>query len=423
LSSLQTAATALTGSQVQAQTATSSDTGIVTATTDGSADLGSHTIAVTQLAQQQKLSSSGFATTSTVVGTGKIKIEFGSVVNGAFVADMSKTAQQATITSANKTLTGIRDAVNASGLGVTVSIVNDGSTNGNRLVFTSNNSGTSNTLKISVTDDDGNNTNASGLSQLAYDPAVSGSVTQVQIAKNATLSVDGIDMTKSSNSVSDAIPGVTLNLLAKQTTDSPVNSEVNWDKTSITKTVTAFVDAYNSTKSMIATQTSFDPTGAVAPGALNGQFLPRNILNGIRNALTNNFDSSGIFTSLADLGISLDKDGALSLDSTALGIALRQSPKDFKAILSNVGSTIKTLIGNQIDPYTGTFATNKKNLDSQQLLLTKQQTVLQAQLDATQARYTAQFSALDTIMSKLQSTSTFLTQQMNILTNSYSTSK
>ncbi len=423
LSSLQTAAKALTGAQIQTQTAASGSTSVFTATADGTADLGSHTVTVTQLAQQQKLASSGFAATSTAVGTGKIKIEFGSVVDGAFVADTSKTAQEATITSTNKTLSGIRDAINASGLGVTASLVNDGSTNGNRMVFTSNNAGTSNTLKISVTDDDGTNTNASGLSQLAYDPATSGSVTEVQIAKNATLSVDGIAMTKSSNTVSDAIPGVTLNLLTKQTTESAISLDVGWDKTSITKTVSAFVDAYNSTKSLVASQTSFDPTGATAPGALNGQFLPRNILNGIRKTLTDNVNSGGTFTSLADVGITLNKDGTLSLDSTNLGIAIRKDPANFKAVLSAVGNTLNTFIGDQLDPYSGTFATNTKNLNNQQQVLTKQQTTLQAQLDATQARYTAQFSALDTIMSKLQSTSTFLTQQINILTNSYSSSK
>ncbi|MCX7113799.1 MAG: flagellar filament capping protein FliD [Proteobacteria bacterium] len=424
LSSLQTAAQALNSSQVQAQSASSGSTGVVTATTDGTADLGSHTIQVSQLAQQQKLASSGFAATSTGVGTGVMTIEFGSVVNNEFVNNNDTTTQHVTITSANDSLTGIRDAVNASGLGVTASIVNDGSTSGNRLVFASNNSGASNTMRISVADDDGSNTNASGLSQLAYNPSVTGSVSQVQAAKDAKLTIDGISMTKSSNTVTDALPGVTLNLLAEQPlTASPVSLDVGWDMTKVTSAVSDFVKAYNSTQASITSETSYDPTGQTAAGTLNGQFLPRNIMNGVRSALTGDATLTGTIASLADLGVSLDKDGKLSLDSIKLQIALRQSPTGFKAVLSSVGGAVDTFLGNQLDPNSGTLLAVTQSLTSQQKDITKQQSTMQQQLDAIQARYTTQFSSLDTILSKVQSTSTFLTQQMTILTNSYSSTK
>ena len=541
LSSLQTAAQALFGSQVQAQTVSSSNTSVVTATADSTATLGNHTITVTNLAQQQKLASAGFASTSTAVGTGNLTIEFGSISSGAFTAN---SAQTVSITTANDTLAGIRDAINASGNGVTASIVNDGTTNGNRLVLNSNNSGTANTLHISVTGAQGslsqlaydastssitqtqaatnatpqiltsssfsspsavvgtgnltiefgsvnngvftantsqkaqtitinskNNTlagiraaiNASGngvtasidasnhlvltsnnsgatntlhisvtgaqgsLSQLAYDPSTS-SYTQTQAATNASLTVDGIGMTKSSNIIKDAIQGVTLNLQSVPATGTsgsvgnPLNLNVAWDTTTITKAVSDFVTAYNSTLSSINTQTSYDPSGATPPGPLNGQFLPQTILNGVRSPLTQIVNPSGALTSIGDLGITLKNDGTLTLDSATLQNAVSQNPTDFKSVLSTVGAEINTFLVKQLDPYTGTLLTATNSLNAQQKGITKQQSALQQQLDAIQVRYTTQFSALDTLMSQMQNTSSFLTQQLAALNGSSSSS-
>lgn len=430
-SALQTAAQALNSPQVQSQSATSSNTSVITATSDGSAILGGHTIQVSKLAQQQKLASSGFADPASYVGSGKLTIQFGSVAaDGTFTENSSSSPQYVTITPDKGTLTGVRDAINASGLGVTATLVNDGSTNGNRLVFTSNDSGTNNTLRITATDDDGNNTDASGLSQLAYDPANDSafvanpkstqSVSQVQTAKDASLTVDGIGMTKSSNTITDALPGVTLNLLAEQSAlATPVNLDVGWDMTKVTDAVSAFVKAYNGTQSSVATETSFDPTGKTSNGPLNGQFLPRTLLNGVNSAMMGEVNPNGALASLSDMGVTLNKDGTLSLDSIKLQISLRQSPSDFKSVLAKVGSAVDTYLGEQLDPNTGTLTAAQQSLDSEQQNITKRQTALQDRLDLIQARYTAQFSSLDTIMSKMQSTSAYLTQQATILTASY----
>ena len=109
----------------------------------------------------------------------------------------------------------MRDAINAANIGVSATIINDGTSN--RLVLTSKDSGAANSLKITATDADGTNSDATGLSQLAYDPSSGAgagkNMTQVQAAQDAKLRIDGIDISKPSNTITDAIEGVTLNLL------------------------------------------------------------------------------------------------------------------------------------------------------------------------------------------------------------------
>ena len=176
-----------------------------------------------QLAKPQKLTIAGFANATDPVGTGTLTISFGTFTPevttpptpSSFTPNTAKTDVTISIDSSNNTLVGVRDAINASNSSVSATIVNDGTSN--HLVITSKDSGEVNTLKITVADDDGNHTDTVGLSQLAYDPtATAGSgknLTELQAAKNAILDIDGITVVKASNTITDAISGVTLNLL------------------------------------------------------------------------------------------------------------------------------------------------------------------------------------------------------------------
>ena len=198
LSDFRTAVDGLRGTtSFNARTAGSSDTSVITASADGTATPGSFNIDVTQLAQSQKLASKAFTGQEDIVGEGQLTFRFGTYDSGGntFTADPDRTISSVTIDSSNSTLAGIRDAVNAAGIDVSASIVNDGS--GERLVFGSMRSvprarwRSSSLVIISTNVDD------SGLSQLAFDPTAAGVGTgknpsETATAKDANLTIDGL---------------------------------------------------------------------------------------------------------------------------------------------------------------------------------------------------------------------------------------
>ena len=211
--------------------ATAADTDYVTASADSGASVTNHSLTITQLAKAQKLVSTTFADTSVVtVGTGSL-----TVANGA-------SSFNVTIDSTNNTLDGIVNAINSasSNFGVAASIINDGT--GYRLLFSPNETGTAYAVTISVTDTgDSNNTDASGLSRLYYSGG--GQLTQTQAAQNAIITVDGLTGIQSaSNTVTDVIQGVTLNLKKDGVSTS---LDVAVDTDTVTNNLTALVTAYN----------------------------------------------------------------------------------------------------------------------------------------------------------------------------------
>ncbi len=312
LTSLQSTASALRDiSSLNTIKVSSSETTILTATAGTSAASGTHSIEVKQLAQSQRLASTGFADIiTTAVGTGTLNIQVGT-----------GTAAVVTIDSTNNTLTGLRDAINNSNSGVTASILNDGTTN--KLIITANNSGSSNTIKITATDNDGNNTDMNGLSRFVYDTASAvTNLTQTQAAQNATLKVDGIDnISKSSNTVSDVIEGVTVNLLKAQI-GTTVNLNVTRDNSSAKSMIQGFVDKYNEMVKLLNGLQGYD-TKTKKGGVLLGDSVVSGIRQKMRNVMTGQVSSlSGSYTSLAHIGIKSASDGTLTIDSSKLDSAL-----------------------------------------------------------------------------------------------------
>lgn len=346
LSTFQTSLTALSSlSKFNAQTITSSNTAALTATSSGTATVGSYDINVSQLAKSQKLSVGGFSSPSDVVGTGTLTISFGTftpeVVTpptaSSFTPNAAKTDLNITIDSSNNTLAGVRDAINAAGGSVSATIVNDGTTN--RLVITSKETGEVNSLKISVADDDGNNLDAAGLSQLAYDPqATSGAgknLTVLQDAKNAMLNIDGINIVKSSNSITDAIEGVTLNLVGV-TSGSALNLSVATNQDAIKTSVTSFVDAFNKLDTTLRNLTKFDDTGK-ANGALIGDATARSVVTQIRSVMNTAVANGSSLNSLSQIGVSFQRSGQLSLDADKLSKAVTTNFNDIASLFAATG--------------------------------------------------------------------------------------
>jgi len=247
-----------------------------------------------------------------------------------------------TINPNQSSLASIRDAINGANVGVTATIVNDGSTNGNRLVLTGANGGAANSLKITVADADGSNTDASGLSQLAFDPAAAAgsgkNMVQAIAAQDAKFTVDGINFSKPSNSVTDAIPGVTLNLTAPSTNGASTTVSVARDTTTITKNVQSFVDAYNALNQAIQSVASYDASSQTA-GPLFGDSGIQMIQSRINGLLGGTAGSTSTnFTNLSDIGVTFQKDGTLALDSTKLQSALSSNFNQVAGLFASQGT-------------------------------------------------------------------------------------
>jgi flagellar hook-associated protein 2 len=283
-----------------------SDSSIATISASATSDLGSHTLEVSALAGAQRLKSGTFTNLTDSVGTGTLTIDYGTYdsTGNTFSVNADRTSQTITIDSAHNTLAGVRDAINAAKVGVTASIVNDGS--GNRLVVSSASTGTVNGLRITATDDDTNNTDTAGLSQLAYDPtATAGSgnnMTQVSAAADAKFTLDGLSITKSSNSVSDVLSGTTLNLI-KTNVNSPIDINISQDTTAVKGAVDAFVKAYNELHASASKLDGYDASTKTA-GALQGEAAISAVMSQIRGGL-NAMGSSvkGGFAALPHIGL------------------------------------------------------------------------------------------------------------------------
>lgn len=342
LSTFQSAVEALNDpTKFQATTANVADTTVAAASASGTAGPGNYSLSVAQLAQAQKVYSAGLPTSNTTVGTGTLTFQFGTF-DGTTFTPGSQGAKTVTIGANQSSLASIRDAINAANVGVTATIVNDGSASGNRLVLTGANGGAANAFKVSVSDGDGNNTDASGLSQLAYDPAATAgsgkNLSQAIAAQDAKFTVDGIAFSKTSNSVTDAIPGVTLNLSGTTANGASTTISVSRDTTTVSKNVQSFVDAYNTLRTAITSVDSYD-AGTQTAGPLFGdtglQLLQQQISNVIGGTIGT---SSANLTNLSQIGIAFQKDGTLALDSTKLSAALSSNFSQVAGLFASQGS-------------------------------------------------------------------------------------
>ncbi|BAL23749.1 flagellar filament capping protein FliD [Azoarcus sp. KH32C] len=408
LSALQTAAEALSKTEkFSAFKATVADATLFSAAAGTGATAGSYAVEVKYLAQAHKIASAGFASNTTTVNTGTLTIDLGQLTGGTYTADASKTFS-ITIDSTNNTLEGVRNAINTAKKGVTATIVNDGSASPSRLVITSNDTGTANTIRMS------------GVAGLDYDPASNtGSMTQKIASQDAQLEVDGIAITRSTNAVSGVIPGVTLNL-TKANLGSPTTLTVASDTDTVKKNIEAFVKAYNDLNSMIKTQTAYDANTKTA-GALNGDSTVRTVASRMRSVINESVSGLASGSSrLADIGISFQADGSLKLDSTKLDTALSDPTKDVSTIFGNAAGTagvaadIVTMAKSMLG--TGGLLSNRTDgINSTIRRLNDRKDALESRMTRIESRLQAQFTALDTTMSSMNATSQYLTQQLAAL--------
>jgi flagellar hook-associated protein 2 len=239
-------------------------------------------------------------------------------------------------------LAGVRDAINAANAGVSASIVNDGT--GQRLVLASKYGGAAGAMRISVADDATTNTDATGLSQLAYDASTGGTtnLTEVAVAQDAKAVVNGITITSANNTLSGAIDGVSLSL-NKAAPGTTTTVTVARNVAAAASAVQSFVSAYNNANSTLTTLSAYNAdtkTGAV----LQGDSTLHSVQARVRSALSGIVAHAGGYASLSEIGIAFQKDGSLLVNSGKLNVALSNPSKDAASVFAAVGTATDSLV-------------------------------------------------------------------------------
>jgi flagellar hook-associated protein 2 len=351
LAGFQTALQGLTSAnKFQSLTATPSDTTVFSASATSSAVAGTYSLEVTSLAQAQKLVAAGQASSTAAIGTGAattVTFDFGTISGGSFNTGTGRYTgasylsngsgtKSITIDSSNNSLQGIRDAINSAKIGVTASIVNDGSGTPYRLALSSDNNGASNSIKISVSGD------AAVSSLLSNDPAATQNMSETVTAQNANFKVNGVTVSKTSNTISDVIQGVTLNL--SKVTTSAATLTVARDAATVNSSISSFVKAYNDLNTTLKGVSAYDATnkrGAI----LQGDSTVRSLQAQLRSMLTSPVTAtSSAVTTLSNIGVSFQKDGSLAIDQTKLDKVIASNFSDIASLFTSIGKSSDSLV-------------------------------------------------------------------------------
>lgn len=390
------------------------DAAVLSAAAGTNATSGNYSIEVSSLAQSQQLVAAGQTSATTAIGSGStttINFDFGTISGGTFdtnsgtysgasFANNGGGTKTVTIDSSNNTLEGIRDAINQANIGVNATIINDGSGTPYRLALSSTAAGASNSMSISVSGDAA----IGGL--LNHDPMGTQNLSQTVTAQNANLKVNGVAITKTSNTVTDAIQGVTLNL--NKVTASPTNLGVTKDTTAISSAANSFVSAYNdlvnSLKSMSAYKTS-----TTSGGSLAGDPAIRQMLDELRGIMGGTV-SGGAYTMLSDVGFNTKPGTGLVLDSAKFDAAVSNNLTDLSNLfISNEGFATKLDAWAQ-SSLNVTINTRTTNINQAISDIAKQVDNLEVRMDSIKKRYTAQFTNLNVLLARLSSEQSYVSK-------------
>jgi len=414
-------------------TSTSADTTAVTAdTSNGTAPPGDYSVSVSQLAQGQTVTSN--ASAGSTLSAGTISIQLGTYKSDGATPptihfeNASSGRIDIPIGASQTSLSAIRDQINSYNAGVQASIITDA--NGSRLSLRSTSTGAANGFQITTTETTDDGVAGTGLSALNFDASTGATNSQMslnQSALNAKATVNGIDIESASNKLSNISDGLSLTLLRK--TDNPVDVTVSTDTASMQKAITDFVSAYSALQSYISLQTKYDASTAVAAGTsrqdgpLQGDPSVVGFQNQLRAIVTTTSTTSSMFARLSDIGIAVQKDGTLSIaNQTKLTSALSH-PDELSKLFTTYGTTSENTgiamrfssLADKANATDGSLFSRTAGLKGELSRNQKQQDDMQTHLDATQARLTAQYQALDTTMSKMNALSSYVSQQVALM--------
>lgn len=394
--------------------ASSSNSNVFSASADSTAVAGSYALSVSSLAQAQNLVTTGSASSTAAIGNGTattISFDFGTITGGtlangsytgATYTSNGAAVKSITIDATNNTLTGIRDAINNANLGVTATLVNDGSATPFRLALSVNSSGASNSLKITTAGGDGTlNT------LLGNDPAGIQHLNQTVAAQNANFTVNGVAMSKTSNTVTDAIQGVTLNLKSVSTT--PTSLTLARDTAAVSTAINGFVSAYNALYGAMKNSSAYK-----SGSALEGDATLRSLQSQMRSIAGSAATTGAVFNTLADIGITFTADGTMQADSGKLSTNLSGNYADVASLFNSA-----TGYATQFEAFTkstlafdGALANRTSGLNTTVKNINDQISKLEVRMSGMEKRYRAQYSSLNVLLTKMNQTSTYLAQQL-----------
>ncbi len=408
--------------------ATSSDTAALTVTsTDGAAPVNLQ-IEVSQLARAQSTATTALPAATSTVGTGTLMIQFGSWSENfvAFTPTVPVNSATIEIGAGENTLAGIRDKINAADAGVTAAILND--SQGSRLVLRSTATGAESGFRITVTDDDANPLDDSGLSRLAFDPPGGAPADWApedgdQRALDLVATVNGAPVTSASNTLEDLIDGVTVQVT--KATTGPVDVTVAADTAAMKTLIQQFVAAYNEANKYLADQTRYNADTKTS-ATLQGDRVAVALQGQLRSLVATQSGASSVFGTLSSVGIALQRDGSLKVDDTKLSAALTDLPELAKLFGSDGGGNPLALgIARRFDALADTNAGTGGSLESREEGLKQrlsrnrtEQERFSDRMTMVESRLRAQYTALDMRMAQLNGLSAYVTQQVELLNNS-----
>jgi flagellar hook-associated protein 2 len=372
---------------LSAMTTTVSDPSAISATAGNGAAVGSHSISVTSLATTSSFYSNELASSSTTFGTGAITLKVGS-----------GPATTITVDNTNNTLTGLAAAINSQNLGVTANIVTDSM--GARLTLVSNSSGAPGNIVIS--------SNSTGLS---FNLGSSGA--------DAKLTVDSVPIDSSSNTITTAIPGVTLNLLNE--TSSPVTVQVGSDTSQAASAIDNFVSDYNTVISNLNSQFSYNTSTGTA-GTLLGDSSAEIVQNTLLADVATSVSGNGAITSLAALGISMGDDGTLTVDNSQLTNALAGNSQAVQTFFQTTSTGFAAKFASDLttltDPTKSPITIDVNGIDSSVSSLKSEISAFQANLATEQQSLTTYYSNVNATLQELPTLLNSINAQLGSLKSS-----
>jgi len=339
----------------------------------------------------------------------------------SYTADSEKGTVHDISISATDTIEDVADAINDANAGVQAAVIFDGTNY--YLTLTAEDSGKANAINLTVTDIDGDNTdNTNGLSRLVYHENKTTNLEETQDAQDSTIYVDGVTVYRATNIIDDVIEGVTITL--KDAHEKPAEESdtltVSRNASAVVSRVNSFVSAYNSVLGFFDTYQSYDEKTKVA-GILLGDATTNLVRNSLRNNMMNTVPGVGSFNRLADLGITLNDEGELEVNSSTLNSALDDHFDDVLQFFTKTtdGFAVRMVdtLDAILDSTGGTLAARTDGIRNSIDDIQDQVERVEIRISAWETRTRAQFQALEVLLAQYQATGDYLTQQLSGLAN------
>ena len=294
------------------------------------------------------------------------------------------------------------------------------------LTLAANATGVDNVINLTVTDTgDTNDTDMNGLSRLVYDQGVTENFSNAQEAADSIITVDGVtDIHRDTNVITDVIEGVTLTLeSAPDAPDNQTTLTVSRDMEAVVDKINAFVDAYNEAVDVFEEYQSYD-SGSEEAGVLMGDAATKSIRYRLSTMITSTVSGVESFSRLADLGITLNTEGRLEVDSSTLNSALDGHFDDalqfftqFTEGSEGFAVRLKDTLDAILSSTNGTLAARTKGIQNSIDGIEDQVERIEMRVSTWETRTRAQFNALETLLAEYQTTGNYLSQQILSLQN------